>query len=73
MGAEVIDIVISGRGKECVEMFIDLGSVVWYQVQMSGCVLGHILRYIIPNCVSEDQLTVKWESGAHNLKYTLPL
>jgi hypothetical protein len=73
LGAEVIDIVISGRGKECIEMFIDFVSIVWYQRQMSGCVLVHVLRYIKQNCVSEDHSTVKWKSGAHKLKCTLPL
>jgi len=24
-----------------------------------GCVLPHVLRYITPNCISEDQLTLK--------------
>jgi hypothetical protein len=73
LGAEVIDIVISGREKECIEMFIDFVSVVWYHGQMSGCVLAHVLRYITPNCISEDQSTVKWNSGAQKLKCTLPL
>jgi hypothetical protein len=73
LGAEVIDVVISGRGKECIEMFIDFVSVVRYQRQMSGCVFVHVLRYIIPNCIFEDQSTVKWKSGAHKLKCKLPL
>jgi hypothetical protein len=73
LGAEVIDTVIHGRGKECIEMLTDFVSVVWYQRQRSGCVLAHVLRYIVPNCISEDQLMVKWKSGAHELKCALPL
>ena len=72
-GAEVIDIVINGKGKECIEMFLDFVSVVWYQRQMSGFVLAHVLRCIIPNCIPEDQSTVKRKSGARKLKCTLPL
>jgi len=30
-----------------------------------GCVPLHVLRYIIPNCISEDQLTLKWKSRTH--------
>jgi hypothetical protein len=28
-----------------------------------GCVLPHVSRYITPNCIPDDQLTLKWKSG----------
>jgi hypothetical protein len=38
---------------------------------MWGCVPAHLLRYITPNCISEDQLTLNWNSRAHKHKYML--
>jgi hypothetical protein len=28
------------------------------------CVLPHVLRYITPNCISKDQLTLNWKNRA---------
>jgi hypothetical protein len=28
-------------------------------------VVCHVSRYITPNCISEDQLTLKWKSRTH--------
>jgi hypothetical protein len=53
--------------KEFIEVFTDFVRVVWYQMQMSGCVLAHVLRYITPNCISEAQSTVKWKVEHTNL------
>ena len=33
-----------------------------------GCVLPHVSKYITPNCISENQLTLKWKSGTHSCK-----
>jgi len=41
------------------------------QKTMWGCVLAHLSRYITPNCISMDQLTLNWKSGAHKQKYML--
>jgi hypothetical protein len=30
-----------------------------------GCVSPHVSQYITPNCISEDQLTLKWKSRRH--------
>lgn len=30
-----------------------------------GCVLAHVSWYIIPNCISENHLTLNWKRGAH--------
>jgi len=33
-----------------------------------ACVLPHISKYITANCISENQLTLKWKIGAHSCK-----
>lgn len=38
-----------------------------------GCMLPHILRYIVPNCISEDKLTLNWKSRGHRCKQILTL
>jgi hypothetical protein len=38
---------------------------------MWGCMLAHLSRYITPNCISVDKLTLNWKSGAHQQKYML--
>jgi len=38
-----------------------------------GCVLPHVLRYITPTCMSENQPTLKRESRRHNCQQILPL
>jgi hypothetical protein len=30
-----------------------------------GCVPPTVSRYITPNCISEDQIALKWKSGTH--------
>jgi hypothetical protein len=30
-----------------------------------GCVLLHVSRYMSPNCISKDQLALKWKSRIH--------
>jgi len=37
-----------------------------------GCVLHDISRYITPHCISEDQLTLKWQIRIHKCQKILP-